>query len=114
MSPVALPPACVRRAGMKLLTLALVALIALLQHPLWLGKGSWLRVWEIDQQVSMQRDTNQKLAMRNASLDAEVRDLKEGLDAVEERARSELGMIKRDEMFFQVLDGQRGATPAAR
>ena len=93
---------------MKLLTLALIALIALLQHPLWLGKGSWLRVWEVDQQVRAQRTTNQKLALRNAVLDAEVRDLKQGLEAIEERARSELGMIKHDEIFFQVIEAGRG------
>ena len=97
---------------MKLVTLALIALIALLQHPLWLGKGSWLRVWEVDNQVRAQRETNQKLALRNAALDAEVRDLKQGLDAIEERARSELGMIKRDEIFFQILDErQAGKAP---
>lgn len=96
---------------MKLLTLALLGLIVLLQHPLWLGKGSWLRVWEVDQQVRAQRDTNQKMALRNAALDAEVRDLKQGLDAIEERARSELGMIKRDEIFFQILDDRRGGKP---
>lgn len=89
---------------MKLVTLALIVLIALLQHPLWLGKGSWLRVWDVDQQVRAQRETNQKLVLRNTALDAEVRDLKQGLDAIEERARSELGMIKRDEVFFQMLD----------
>ena len=97
---------------MKLLTIALLALIALLQHPLWLGKGSWLRVWEVDQQVRVQRETNQKLSLRNTALDAEVRDLKQGTDAIEERARSELGMIKRDEIFFQILDDRRnGKTP---
>ena len=94
---------------MKLLTLALLLLIALVQHPLWLGKGGWLRVWEVDRQVRAQRETNQKLSMRNAALDAEVRDLKQGLDAIEERARSELGMIKRDEIFFQILDDRRTA-----
>ncbi len=83
----------------------------LLQHPLWLGKGSWLRVWEVDQQLRAQRETNQKLAMRNAALDAEVRDLKQGLDAIEERARSELGMIKPDEIFFQILDDHRAGNP---
>ena len=93
---------------MKLLTLALLVLIALVQYPLWLGKGSWLRVWEVDRQVRAQRETNLTLGMRNAALDAEVRDLKQGLDAIEERARSELGMIKRDETFFQVLDTGRG------
>jgi cell division protein FtsB len=94
---------------MKLLTFALIALIVLLQHPLWLGKGSWLRVWEVDQQLRAQRDTNRELGARNAALDAEVRDLKQGLDAVEERARSELGMIKRNEIYFQVLETPRPA-----
>jgi len=97
---------------MKLLTLALVTLIALLQYPLWLGKGSWLRVWEVDQQLRAQHEINQKLQSRNAALDAEVRDLKQGLDAIEERARSELGMVRQDEMFFQILDSQRGTAPA--
>jgi cell division protein FtsB len=96
----------------KLVTLALIALIALLQHPLWLGKGSWLRVWEVDRQMQAQRETNQKLALRNSALDAEVRDLKQGLDAIEERARSELGMIKRDEIFFQILDERSTAKPS--
>ena len=61
-----------------------------------------------------QRATNQKLTVRNAALDAEVRDLKQGFDAIEERARSELGMIKRDEIFFQVLDNPRNSAPPAR
>ena len=95
---------------MKLLTLALVALIALLQYPLWLGKGSWLRVWEVNQQVITQHETNQQLKIRNAALDAEVRDLKQGHDAIEERARSELGMIKQDEIFFQYLESSENNT----
>lgn len=95
---------------MKLLTLVLVALIALLQYPLWLGKGSWLRVWEVNQQVITQHETNQQLKIRNAALDAEVRDLKQGHDAIEERARSELGMIKQDEIFFQVLESSENNT----
>ena len=95
---------------MKLLTLALITLVAMLQYPLWLGKGSWLRVWDVDQQVRAQHATNQKLQARNAALDAEVRDLKQGLDAIEERARSELGMIKQDEIFFQVLEAGRGGS----
>lgn len=89
---------------MRLLTLVLALIIVLLQYPLWLGKGSWLRVWEVDRQVKAQKDTNQKLEARNASLDAEVRDLKQGFDAIEERARSELGMVKQDEIFFQVIE----------
>ena len=93
---------------MKSLSLALVALIALIQYPLWLGKGSRFRVWEVDQQIKSQREQNAKLQSRNLILDAEVRDLKQGFEAIEERARSELGMIKQDEIFFQVLErGQR-------
>ncbi len=83
-------------------TLALIILIALLQYPLWLGKGGWLRVSDVDRQLTSQRDANQKLETRNAGLDAEVRDLKTGYEAIEERARFELGLIKQDEVFVQV------------
>ena len=92
---------------MRLLAVALIALIVLIQYPLWIGKGSWRRVWELDQQIRVQRETNRQLQVRNAALDAEVIDLKQGLEAVEERARSELGMIRKDELFFQVLEPQR-------
>jgi cell division protein FtsB len=97
---------------MRWLTLVLVALIALLQYSLWLGKGSWLRVWEVDQQLKAQKQANKTLQGRNASLDAEVRDLKQGYEAIEERARSELGMVKRDEVFFQVLEEPKAPPPA--
>ena len=88
---------------MRFLAFALVLLIALIQNPLWFGKGGWLRVWELDNQVEAQRETNAQLAVRNAALDAEVLDLKQGYDAIEERARSDLGMVKQDELFFQIL-----------
>lgn len=88
---------------MRVLALALLLLIALIQNPLWLGKGGWLRVWELDKQVDAQRETNNRLAVRNAALNAEVLDLKQGYDAIEERARAELGMIRQDEVFFQLL-----------
>ena len=87
-------------------TWVLVALIVLLQYPLWLGKGGWLRVWDLDRQVSAQREVNQKLETRNAGLDAEVRDLKTGFDAIEERARFELGLVKEGEVFVQVPQRQ--------
>lgn len=89
---------------MKALTLIFVVLIALLQYPLWLGKGSWLRVWNVNQQISSQKDKNKSLKQRNETLGAEVRDLKQGNAAIEERARSELGMIKQDEVFYQVIN----------
>ena len=83
-------------------TLALVVLIALLQYPLWLGKGGWIRVWDYERQLLAQRDHNRNLEHRNDALDAEVRDLKSGFEAIEERARYELGMIKEGEIFVQV------------
>jgi len=89
---------------LKALTLIFVILIALLQYPLWLGKGSWLRVWDLNRQLSEQKIKNTGLKARNDTLDAEVRDLKSGRAAIEERARSELGMIKQDEVFYQVID----------
>lgn len=97
---------------MRLLALALAALVVLIQYPLWLGKGGVLRVWDMERQIEVQREANGKLQVRNAALDAEVRDLKQGLEAVEERARSELGMIRKDEIFFQVLESDPAAKPA--
>ncbi|MBY0439975.1 MAG: cell division protein FtsB [Burkholderiales bacterium] len=96
---------------MRLLSLGLAVLIALLQVPLWIGKGSWLRVWEVDRQLVAQREVNGRLSKRNEALEAEVRDLKTGFEAIEERARAELGMIRQDELFIQVL-GAEPATPA--
>jgi cell division protein FtsB len=94
---------------MRLVALVLILLIAALQYPLWFGKGGWLRVWEIDRELQAQRTSNEKLRQRNAALDAEVRDLKNGYEAIEERARNELGMTKPDEVFYEVLQG--GAQP---
>lgn len=87
---------------MRWLSVVLVAVLLLLQYPLWLGKGGWLRVWDVDRQLQEQKEANKKLEVRNAGLDAEVRDLKQGYDAIEERARFELGMIKQDEVFVQL------------
>lgn len=92
---------------MKPLAVALAILIFLIQYPLWLGKGSWFRVSQIDQQIQAQRDVNRHLKERNVALEAEVQDLKIGLEAVEERARSEIGMVKRNEIFFQVVEPAR-------
>ena len=96
---------------MKLLAGVLVALIVLIQYPLWFGKGGWLRVWQISNEVAAQKANNRTLEVRNASLAAEVRDLKTGTEAIEERARSELGMIRGDEVFFQIEDGAQAKKP---
>ena len=88
---------------MKILAAILATLLVALQWPLWVGKGSWLRVHELDGQLAQVREANTQAKARNEALEAEVRDLKEGRDAVEERARQELGMIKKDEMFYQLV-----------
>jgi cell division protein FtsB len=91
----------------KPLAFILAGILLALQYPLWIGKGSWMRVRELDRQLAEQRANNARLKARNDALDAEVRDLKEGSDALEERARMELGMVKRDEVFYQVVQGRR-------
>lgn len=98
----------------RIVTLILAALLLLLQYPLWLGKGGWLKVWDMNRQVESQQTINQQTQTRNAVLDAEVRDLKQGTAAIEERARSELGMIKRDEIYFQVLEDPPTKTTEAQ
>ena len=87
---------------MRLIALCLTVLLLLIQYPLWLGKGGWLKVWELDRQVSVAHKKNDELKARNAKLASEVSDLKDGTGAVEERARLELGMIKNDEIFIQI------------
>ena len=97
----------------RLIAVLLILLVAALQYSLWLGKGGWLRVWDIDSKLAEQRLKNENLAARNAALEAEVRDLKEGFGAIEERARNEMGMIRHDEIFFQVLPDKSVPAPSA-
>jgi cell division protein FtsB len=99
---------------MRILAVALTAFVILLQYPLWLGKGGWLRVWSLERQVQEQKNANARLGQRNSALDAEVRDLKQGVEAIEERARYELGMIRQDEIFFQVISAARQDEPPKR
>ena len=98
---------------MRWIKLALIALILLLQYPLWFGKGGWLKVWDLNRQVEEQKQSNQQAQTRNTVLDAEVRDLKQGTAAIEERARSELGMVKRGEVFFQITGSVSAPQPAS-
>ena len=88
------------------LTLILIALLLGLQYKLWVGEGSIAEIWSLHQAGELQRDENERLKERNAALEAEVQDLKQGLGAVEERARTELGMIKEGEVFYQIVEPQ--------
>ncbi len=96
---------------MKSLAFILTTLIVLLQYPLWFGKGSWHKVWLIDQEVTIAREENRRLQNRNMMLAAEVNDLKQGFDAIEEHARNDLGMIKQDEVLFQVIERNTSTHP---
>jgi len=95
---------------MKILAAILGALILLVQYPLWLGKGGWLRAWQLERDLSNQKTRNSQFEARNAGLAAEVRDLKQGTEALEERARYELGMVRNDEVFFQIVE-DKGQSP---
>jgi len=89
---------------MKLLIAILVLLLAVLQYQLWMGERGLSDVWRLHKTVEAQEQENQRLKDRNQALAAEVKDLKQGLEAIEERARSELGMVKKGETFYQVVE----------
>lgn len=87
---------------MRILLVILSAMLILIQYPLWLGKGGWLRVWDLERQLVQQRSVNGRLSARNEALAAEVADLRDGSRAIEERARYDLGMVKPGEIFVQI------------
>ncbi len=88
----------------RILVYSLVGLLVVLQYPLWFGSGGVLALWRLNREISAQKGDNAALHERNAALEAEVGDLKRGYDAIEERARNELGMVKRNETFYQIID----------
>ena len=89
---------------MKAIIILLVSRLALVQFRLWVGEESLAEVWRLRQAIEYQSAENALLKGRNQRLEAEVRDLKSGLEAVEERARFELGMIRKDEIYFQIVE----------
>ena len=92
---------------MRLVTLALLALLALVHAELWFGKGGVPRMTELGSRLRAQQAANEAARQRNEQMVAEVRDLKEGLEMVEEKARYELGMVKPDEILVQVSTPKR-------
>lgn len=89
---------------MKPVTIIFVLILVLLQYRLWVGNGSITEVNELKDQIARIEAENKLLRERNQSLAAEVLDLKQGHEAIEERARSEMGMVKYDETFYQIID----------
>jgi cell division protein FtsB len=88
---------------MRLIVAALLGLLLIVQWTLWLGHGGWLRVWELQRQVAAQQAANGNLAARNEARATEVQSLRDGREAIEERARYDLHMIRADELFFQFV-----------
>ena len=92
---------------MKIIAIVLLALLLWLQYKIWLQDGGIPEILQLEQEVGEVKLEVKSLQERNASLDAEVRDLKKGLDAIEERARSEMGMIKSGEIYYQVIEPKK-------
>ncbi len=88
----------------RILVYILAGLLVVLQYPLWFGSGGVLALWRLNREIAAQQVDNLALRERNAALEAEVGDLKRGYDAIEERARNELGMVKKNETFYQIID----------
>ncbi len=91
---------------MRVLLAILLLILILLQLKMWFGEGGFSDARRLEQRVEEQAKENEALAQRNRVLQAEVEDLRQGLGAVEERARSELGLIKENEEFYQVVPGE--------
>lgn len=91
----------------KLLPLVMIGLLVLLQYRLWFGKYSIPDLWAMQSQIDKQAEQNANLRQRNDLLKADINDLKIGLEAIEERARNELGLIKQDETFYRILPAER-------
>lgn len=92
---------------MRTLAIILGLLFVILQYDLWFGEGSLATVWRLQKEVTAQQQQNDQSRERNAALTAEVQDLKQGQAAIEERARSELGMIRKDETYIQVIEEKK-------
>ncbi len=92
------------QVGIKGIIAGLAVILALLQYKLWIGNGSFAEVYRLNQAIAAQEKENSTFKERNLALEAEVNDLNHGMDAIEERARFELGMIKSNETFFRVID----------
>lgn len=97
---------------MRLLTALLLILLALLQYRLWFGQHSIADYFRQQEELRSQQASNLELEKRNRVLRADVKDLQQGLDAIEERARNELGLIRQDEVFFRVFNQSAGGSDA--
>ncbi len=97
---------------MRLIVYSMLGLLIIIQYPLWFGKGGWLKVYELERQLEAQKEKNAALEIRNNKLAGDVKDLREGTRAIEERARVEHGMIKEGEYFVQIVPRENSGASA--
>lgn len=95
-----------RPLEVKIVLYVLLGLLLALQYPLWLGSGGLVSLWKLKSEIAAQKAENANLLQHNRALEAEVLDLKQGLASAEERARLELGMVKKGESFYQIIENQ--------
>ena len=95
-----------RPLAVKVALYVLLGLLIVLQYPLWLGSGGLASLWKLKSEIAAQKAENASLRQHNRALEAEVLDLKQGLASAEERARLELGMVKKGESFYQIIENQ--------
>ena len=88
----------------KIIIFSMVLLLIIIQSFSWISDGGIRESWELDREVEIRKNENQQLRDRNISLEAEVNDLKQGLSAIEERARTDLGMIEEQETYYQIIE----------
>ncbi len=98
---------------MRIVIYSMLVLLIAIQYPLWLGKGGWLKVYEMEKQLELHQAKNSLLGLRNAKLSGDVVDLKDGTRAIEERARVEQGMIKEGEFYVQILPSEKASAATA-
>lgn len=98
----------------KIATYVLLVILVLLQYPLWFGNGGILAIWRLHSEIAAQQQENVQLKDRNQALEADVNDLKQGYEAIEERARTELGMVKQNEVFYQAIEAPSDKSTATR
>ena len=97
---------------LKIFVIVLALLITALQYHLWFGEGSWPRAQAVREKFELQMSENEKLQQSNATMEAEVLDLKTGLDAIEERARVDLGLVRQGDVYFQIIQPEKGESAA--
>ena len=99
---------------MKIFFIILIAVLVFFQYQLWFGGNGYLRAWHLKEELAKEKKISSELIARNARLEAEVQDLKKGYEVIEESARHQLGMIKKNEVFYRIVPTTHNNPPVAK